>query len=153
MIQSIDADKKIYVCVLRNIGFGFILQFSYTFSPIYLSFTLGFWFLNVVSRVFLCLSYHKMIQLFHYICFHSKLCDQTVIIDRLWRTFMLHILGVPFLFVIICSWWNVVGQIVGAENPVLMSAAEQIFGAGGKRMRPALVFLVSRATAEIVGLE
>ncbi|KAF8410985.1 hypothetical protein HHK36_003524 [Tetracentron sinense] len=44
-------------------------------------------------------------------------------------------------------------SIVGAENPVLMSAAEQIFGAGGKRMRPALVFLVSRATAEIVGLK
>ncbi|KAM5586444.1 solanesyl diphosphate synthase 2, chloroplastic-like [Rosa sericea] len=44
-------------------------------------------------------------------------------------------------------------SIVGAENPVLMSAAEQIFGAGGKRMRPALVFLVSRATAELVGLE
>lgn len=43
-------------------------------------------------------------------------------------------------------------SIVGAENPVLMSAAEQIFGAGGKRMRPALVFLVSRATAEIAGL-
>ncbi|KAI5662254.1 hypothetical protein M9H77_21577 [Catharanthus roseus] len=44
-------------------------------------------------------------------------------------------------------------SIVGAENPVLMSAAEQIFGAGGKRMRPALVFLVSRATAEIAALE
>ncbi|KAL0362602.1 UNVERIFIED_CONTAM: Solanesyl diphosphate synthase 2, chloroplastic [Sesamum calycinum] len=44
-------------------------------------------------------------------------------------------------------------SIVGAENPVLMSAAEQIFGAGGKRMRPALVFLVSRATAEIAGLK
>ncbi|KAM7492490.1 hypothetical protein LguiA_035411 [Lonicera macranthoides] len=44
-------------------------------------------------------------------------------------------------------------SIVGAENPVLMSAAEQIFSAGGKRMRPALVFLVSRATAEIVGLK
>ncbi|KAG5254814.1 hypothetical protein OIU77_015903 [Salix suchowensis] len=44
-------------------------------------------------------------------------------------------------------------SIVGAENPVLMSAAEQIFGAGGKRMRPALVFLVSRATAEVVGLK
>lgn len=43
-------------------------------------------------------------------------------------------------------------SIVGAENPVLMSAAEQIFGAGGKRMRPALVFLASRATAEIAGL-
>ncbi|KAJ8755680.1 hypothetical protein K2173_022576 [Erythroxylum novogranatense] len=44
-------------------------------------------------------------------------------------------------------------SVVGAENPVLMSAAEQIFSAGGKRMRPALVFLVSRATAEIVGLK
>lgn len=44
-------------------------------------------------------------------------------------------------------------SIVGAENPVLMSAAEQIFSAGGKRMRPALVFLVSRATSEIVGLK
>ncbi|GLJ31629.1 hypothetical protein SUGI_0635250 [Cryptomeria japonica] len=43
--------------------------------------------------------------------------------------------------------------VVGAENPVLMSAAEQIFGAGGKRMRPALVFLVSRATAEMAGLK
>ncbi|KAL6999692.1 sporulation-specific protein 2 [Sarracenia purpurea var. burkii] len=44
-------------------------------------------------------------------------------------------------------------SLVGAENPVLMSAAEQIFGAGGKRMRPALVFLVSRATADIIGLK
>lgn len=34
-----------------------------------------------------------------------------------------------------------------------MSAAEQIFGAGGKRMRPALVFLVSRATAQLAGLK
>ncbi|CAA0816360.1 Solanesyl diphosphate synthase 1 [Striga hermonthica] len=34
-----------------------------------------------------------------------------------------------------------------------MSAAEQIFGAGGKRIRPALVFLVARATAEIAGLK
>ncbi|GER45110.1 solanesyl diphosphate synthase [Striga asiatica] len=44
-------------------------------------------------------------------------------------------------------------SIVGSENPVLMSAAEQIFGAGGKRIRPALVFLVARATAEIAGLK
>eukprot|EP01018_Ginkgo_biloba_P011004 Gb_34726 [translate_table: standard] len=43
--------------------------------------------------------------------------------------------------------------VVGAENPVLMSAAEQIFSAGGKRMRPALVFLVSRATAQMAGLK
>ncbi|KAH9322728.1 hypothetical protein KI387_017367 [Taxus chinensis] len=44
-------------------------------------------------------------------------------------------------------------MVVGAENPVLLSAAEQIFGAGGKRMRPALVFLVSRATAQMTGLK
>lgn len=44
-------------------------------------------------------------------------------------------------------------NIIGAENPLLMSAAEQIFSAGGKRMRPALVFLVSRATAQVVGLK
>lgn len=48
---------------------------------------------------------------------------------------------------------EIIFQIVGAENPVLMSAAEQIFGAGGKRVRPALVFLVSRATAEMSGLK
>ncbi|KAM0070243.1 putative all-trans-nonaprenyl-diphosphate synthase (geranylgeranyl-diphosphate specific) [Helianthus debilis subsp. tardiflorus] len=34
-----------------------------------------------------------------------------------------------------------------------MSAAEQIFSAGGKITRPALVFLVSRATLELTGLE
>ncbi|KAK1299022.1 hypothetical protein QJS10_CPB14g00493 [Acorus calamus] len=44
-------------------------------------------------------------------------------------------------------------SIVGAENPVLVSAADQIFGAGGKRLRPAMVFLVARATAPIGGLK
>ncbi|CAM6104728.1 unnamed protein product [Calypogeia fissa] len=44
-------------------------------------------------------------------------------------------------------------SIVGAENPLLMAAAEQIFSAGGKRLRPALVFLVSKATAQLAGLE
>lgn len=48
--------------------------------------------------------------------------------------------------------YNIV-QLIGAENPVLLSAAEQIFGAGGKRLRPALVFLVSRATAQLAGLK
>ncbi|KAG8093334.1 hypothetical protein GUJ93_ZPchr0012g20893 [Zizania palustris] len=47
---------------------------------------------------------------------------------------------------------NNLKSLVGAENPVLVSAAEQIFGSGGKRLRPALVFLVSRATAELAGL-
>ncbi|KAL0802211.1 hypothetical protein Bca101_057387 [Brassica carinata] len=44
-------------------------------------------------------------------------------------------------------------NLLSVENPVLISAAEQIFGAGGKRMRPGLVFLVSRATAELAGLK
>jgi all-trans-nonaprenyl-diphosphate synthase len=44
-------------------------------------------------------------------------------------------------------------QVVGAQNPLLMSAAKQIFSAGGKRMRPALIFLVSKATAELAGLK
>ncbi|KAF5950996.1 hypothetical protein HYC85_012989 [Camellia sinensis] len=47
---------------------------------------------------------------------------------------------------------KLISQIVGADNPILMSAAEQIFSASGKRMRLALVFLVSTATAEIAGL-
>ncbi|KAJ6821615.1 putative solanesyl-diphosphate synthase 3, chloroplastic [Iris pallida] len=47
---------------------------------------------------------------------------------------------------------NNLKTIIGDENPVLVSAAEQIFGAGGKRLRPALTFLVSRATAEVAGL-
>ncbi|MFS7927696.1 putative all-trans-nonaprenyl-diphosphate synthase (geranylgeranyl-diphosphate specific) [Helianthus anomalus] len=34
-----------------------------------------------------------------------------------------------------------------------MSTVEQIFSAGGKRMRPTLVFLVSRATLALTGLE
>ncbi|KAG0487673.1 hypothetical protein HPP92_009768 [Vanilla planifolia] len=44
-------------------------------------------------------------------------------------------------------------SLVSAESPILVSAAEQIFCAGGKRLRPALVFLVSRATAQLVGKE
>lgn len=43
--------------------------------------------------------------------------------------------------------------VVGSENPLLMAAAEQIFSAGGKRMRPALVLLVSRVTAQLAGLK
>eukprot|EP00898_Chlorokybus_atmophyticus_P001032 jgi/Chlat1/192/Chrsp1S03258 len=42
--------------------------------------------------------------------------------------------------------------VVGNRHPVLMQAAEQIFKAGGKRIRPALVFLASRATSELAGL-
>jgi len=34
-----------------------------------------------------------------------------------------------------------------------LAAADQIFGAGGKRLRPALVFLVARATAALMNME
>lgn len=44
-------------------------------------------------------------------------------------------------------------MVVGARHPMLMAAAENIFGAGGKRMRPALVFLVSQATAQLANLD
>jgi all-trans-nonaprenyl-diphosphate synthase len=35
---------------------------------------------------------------------------------------------------------------VGARHPILYAAAEHLFGAGGKRVRPAVVLLISRAT-------
>lgn len=37
-------------------------------------------------------------------------------------------------------------ELIGARHPILFAAAEHLFGAGGKRLRPAVVFLVSRAT-------
>ncbi|MFW6264104.1 MAG: solanesyl diphosphate synthase [Cyanobacteriota bacterium] len=37
-------------------------------------------------------------------------------------------------------------QLVGARHPILYAAAEHLFGAQGKRVRPAIVLLVSRAT-------
>jgi all-trans-nonaprenyl-diphosphate synthase len=37
-------------------------------------------------------------------------------------------------------------NLVGARHPILYAAAEHLFGAGGKRVRPAVVFLISRAT-------
>lgn len=36
--------------------------------------------------------------------------------------------------------------LVGAKHPILSAAAEHLFGAGGKRMRPAIVLMVSRGT-------
>ncbi len=36
-------------------------------------------------------------------------------------------------------------SLIGARNPVLYAAAEHLFEAGGKRVRPAIVFLISRA--------
>jgi all-trans-nonaprenyl-diphosphate synthase len=37
-------------------------------------------------------------------------------------------------------------SLIGARHPVLYAAAEHLFGAKGKRVRPAIVFLVARAT-------
>jgi all-trans-nonaprenyl-diphosphate synthase len=37
-------------------------------------------------------------------------------------------------------------RLVGARHPILYAAAEHLFGAGGKRIRPAIVLLISRAT-------
>lgn len=37
-------------------------------------------------------------------------------------------------------------NLVGARHPILYAAAEYLFGAGGKRLRPAIVLLVARAT-------
>lgn len=44
-------------------------------------------------------------------------------------------------------------NIVGERHPMLMAAAEQIFGAGGKKLRPMLIFLVAHATAQLGGLK
>lgn len=43
-------------------------------------------------------------------------------------------------------------NIVGERSPMLMAAADQIFGAGGKKLRPMIVFLVARATANLAGM-
>lgn len=45
-----------------------------------------------------------------------------------------------------------VKALVGERHPMLLAAAEQIFGAGGKKIRPVLCFLVARATAVSMGL-
>ncbi|MEA5618877.1 solanesyl diphosphate synthase [Cronbergia sp. UHCC 0137] len=37
-------------------------------------------------------------------------------------------------------------QLVGNRHPILYAAADHLFGAGGKRIRPAIVLLISRAT-------
>jgi all-trans-nonaprenyl-diphosphate synthase len=33
--------------------------------------------------------------------------------------------------------------LIGARHPILSAAAEHLFGAGGKRLRPAIVLLMS----------
>nr|WCH56138.1 prenyl transferase [Calliblepharis sp.] len=37
-------------------------------------------------------------------------------------------------------------KMIGAKNPILYSAAEHLFDAGGKRIRPAIVLLVAKTT-------
>ena len=37
-------------------------------------------------------------------------------------------------------------ELVGARHPILSAAAEYLFGVGGKRVRPAIVLLMSRST-------
>jgi all-trans-nonaprenyl-diphosphate synthase len=37
-------------------------------------------------------------------------------------------------------------QLVGNDHPILYAAAEHLFAAGGKRIRPAIVLMISRAT-------
>ena len=43
-------------------------------------------------------------------------------------------------------------DVVGERHPMMRAAADQIFSAGGKRLRPLIVFLVARATAQLQGL-
>ena len=43
-------------------------------------------------------------------------------------------------------------NLIGAQHPILGAAAEHLFSAGGKRIRPAIVLLVSRATMTMVDL-
>tara|TARA_Y100001968_G_scaffold302792_1_gene316406 strand:+ start:195 stop:1166 length:972 start_codon:yes stop_codon:yes gene_type:complete len=39
-------------------------------------------------------------------------------------------------------------SLIGAEHPILQAAAEHLFSAGGKRLRPGIVLLLSRALAK-----
>lgn len=44
-------------------------------------------------------------------------------------------------------------DVVGKRHPLLRAAADQIFSAGGKRLRPLIVLLVARATYQMHGLD
>ncbi|MGG6296741.1 solanesyl diphosphate synthase [Leptolyngbya sp. AN02str] len=46
----------------------------------------------------------------------------------------------------LCQMTENLKQLVGARHPILYAAAEHLFGAGGKRVRPAIVLLTSKAT-------
>jgi len=44
-------------------------------------------------------------------------------------------------------------DVVGDRHPMLLAAADQIFGAGGKRVRPLICLLIAQATIELYGTE
>nr|YP_009295662.1 prenyl transferase [Mastocarpus papillatus]AOL58146.1 prenyl transferase [Mastocarpus papillatus] len=44
-------------------------------------------------------------------------------------------------------------KMVGAKNPILYAAAEHLFYAGGKRIRPAVVLLIAEATAKKINIK
>ena len=44
-------------------------------------------------------------------------------------------------------------DVVGKRHPLLRAAADQIFSAGGKRLRPLIVLLVARATYSMHGMD
>nr|YP_009394146.1 prenyl transferase [Rhodomela confervoides]ARW62708.1 prenyl transferase [Rhodomela confervoides] len=50
---------------------------------------------------------------------------------------------------------NNLEKMIATENPILYSAAEQLFSAGGKRLRPAIILLISKLTTrqEIISTE
>ena len=43
-------------------------------------------------------------------------------------------------------------SLIGAGHPILQAAAEHLFSAGGKRIRPGIVLLISRALSTSGGL-
>ena len=47
----------------------------------------------------------------------------------------------------LCQMTENLKRLVGARHPILYAAAEHLFVAGGKRLRPAIVLLVAKATA------
>ncbi len=47
---------------------------------------------------------------------------------------------------------NDLRDLIGAGHPILQAAAEHLFSAGGKRLRPGIVLLISRALADERGL-
>ena len=39
-------------------------------------------------------------------------------------------------------------KLIGAGHPILQAAAEHLFSAGGKRLRPGIVLLISKAISQ-----